>query len=321
MTTRRLLPLLLAAPALALASTVPPGARNTLIVVKGAAGEPDYAPIFQTQVEAWKSAATTAGAGIVVIGGQPPGPATDRDLLEKSLASTPADGPGELWIVLIGHGTWDGKTARFNLEGPDFSAADLAAWLQPVKRPVAVINTASCSGPFLNALAAPGRVVITATRSGSERNYARLGEHFATALADPAADYDQDGRVSLLECFVAAAARTAEFYKNEGRIATEHALIDDNGDGKGTPADWFRGLRPVRKSKDNTPLDGTRAHQRSLAPDDAAHRMAPHQLAARDQLESDIAALRERKSTLPEDEYYSLLEPLLLQLADLYRDP
>ena len=295
----------------------PEGVRPTLILVQGAPGEAVYAEGFSSQIKSWQAAAGKANAEVRTIGEA--GSATPgRAFLEKTLTDFPKDGAAEVWIVLIGHGTWDGKEARFNLEGPDLSAGDLAAWLKPVQRPVVVINTSSSSAPFIPVLAGPNRTIITATRSGNERNYARFGQFLAASLDDPAADYDQDGRVSLLEWFLRAGSRTGEFYLAEGRIQTEHALIDDNGDGKGTPVEWFRGLRATTKTKDKTPLDGTRAHQRSLAPDPSSQKMTPEQLTERDKLEAEINALREKKSTLPEEEYYQQLETLFRKLAALY---
>jgi hypothetical protein len=310
----------------------------TLILVQGAPGEEVYAEAFSSQIKAWKKAAAKANAGVTTIGtetlndpagtvstpGTSNAPATaiePRALLEKTLTELPKEGTAEVWIVLIGHGTWDGKEPRFNLEGPDLSATDLAAWLKPVQRPVVVINTSSSSAPFIPVLAGPNRTIITATRSGNERNYAHFGQYLAASLDDTAADYDQDGRISLLEWFLRASSRTAEFYLAEGRILTEHALIDDNGDGKGTPAEWFRGLRATTKAKDKTPVDGARAHQRSLAPDPGSLTMTAAQLAGREKLEAEINGLREKKNTLPVDEYYQKLEDLFRRLADLYAAP
>jgi hypothetical protein len=296
------------------------GVRPALILVKGAAGSAEYAPRFDRQMESWKKMAVQSGAELLLAAGDVNAAAgtTDRARLEKILTDLPREGPAEVWVVLIGHGTWDGKEARFNLEGPDLTAADLAGWLQPVQRPVVVINTASSSAPFLPVLAGPNRTIITATRSGNERNFTRFGESLAASLEDPAADYDQDGQTSLLEWFLRASSRTTEFYLAEGRILTEHALIDDNGDGKGTPAAWFRGLRATTKAKDNTPLDGSRAHQRTLLPDPSTRQMTAEQLAERERLEGEMNALREKKPKLPEDEYYRLLEGLLRQVAAIY---
>ena len=172
----------------------------------------------------------------------------------------------------------------------------------------------------MKALSGTNRVVITATRSGYEQNFTRFGGHLAAALDDPAADLDQDGQTSLLESFLSASFRVAEFYKTEGRLATEHPLLDDNGDGLGTPADWFRGLRAVKRPKDRSALDGLRAHQLHLvrsATDDA---LTPEARRRRDELELAIAALRDTKSSLAEDAYYKRLEPLVLELARLYGD-
>lgn len=293
----------------------PEAVRPTVILVQGAAGEAGFGEGFSLQIKTWEAVAAKAKADVRVIGGGAPEAGKSREILEKQLTALTSQSPAAVWLVLVGHGTSNGKEAQFNLEGPDVSAAELAAWLKPVKRPVVVINTASSSAPFIPALAGPDRIVITATRSGNEKNYARFGTHLATSLEDPAADYDQDGHLSLLEWFLRASSRTKEFYLAEGRIQTEHALIDDNGDGKGTPAEWFRGLRAVSKAKDNSPLDGARAHQQSLLPDPAGAGLTAGQLDERNELEAQINALRERKVALGEEEYYQRLEALFRKLA------
>jgi hypothetical protein len=219
---------------------------------------------------------------------------------------------------LIGHGTFDGKEAKFNLRGPDFSATDLATWLQPFRRPLIVINTAAASGPFLNKLSGPGRIIVTATRSGYEQNFARFGQFFSATIADLKADLDKDGQVSVLEAFLMASHDVAEFYKSEGRLATEHPLVDDNGDGLGTPPDWFRGIRAIKKPAQGASLDGLRAHQVHLVRSDAERKLSPALRTRRNELELGIMQLRETKETLPPDDYYHRLEILLLELARLY---
>src|SRR5262249_12227251 len=155
----------------------------------------------------------------------------------------------------------------------------------------------------------------TATRSGYEQNYTRFGQYLAEEITDSEADLDKDGQTSLLEAFLFASRRVAQFYQLEGRLATEHALVDDNGDGLGTPADWFRGIRAVKKAKDGAALDGVRAHQFHLLRNDAERTLLAAVRLKRDELELAIAKLRESKSTLSEDEYYRKLEPLMLELA------
>jgi hypothetical protein len=167
-------------------------------------------------------------------------------------------------------------------------------------------------------LAAPNRVVISSTRSGNEQNYARFGRFFAEAIADPKSDLDKDGQVSLLEAFLSGSQRTAEFYKTEGRLATEHALIDDNGDGLGTPAEWFRGVRATKQAKNGTTLDGTRAHQFHLIRSAAELQLSADTRARRDALELKISRLRDAKAKLPAETYYAELEKLLLELAAIY---
>jgi hypothetical protein len=112
-----------------------------------------------------------------------------------------------------------------------------------------------------------------------------------------------------------ASRRVAEFYEGQGRLVTEHALLDDNGDGLGTPADWFRGIRAVKQARDGASLDGVRAHQIHLVPNEQDLKMPPALRARRDELEAAVAKLRESKGRLREDEYYRQLEPLLVEIA------
>jgi predicted ATPase len=161
-------------------------------------------------------------------------------------------------------------------------------------------------------------VIVTATRSGSETNYARFGDFFSGSIADPAADLDKDGQTSLLEAFVAASHRVGEFYKQEGRLPTEHALLDDNGDALGVSADWFQGLRATRAAKNGAPIDGPRARQWHLVLSGAERAIPADVRAKRDALELKIEALRAKKASIAEAEYYAQLEALLLQLARVY---
>ncbi len=243
---------------------------------------------------------------------------SDRDRLKAVLVAEPKEGKGELWLILIGHGTFDGKQAKLNLTGPDVSADELAEWLDPFRRPLAVIDTTSASAPFMARLAAKDRVIVTSTRSGFEQNYARFGRFLAEALPDPRSDLDKDGQVSLLEAFLSASHRTSEFYATEGRLATEHALVDDNGDGLGTPADWFKGVRAVKRARDDVSADGVRAHQFHLVRSLAEQQLSPAIRERRDELEREIGRLREAKAEMSEDVYYQKLEKILLQLAELY---
>ena len=296
------------------------GAAGTVIIVTGAPGEAEFSSVFAKQAAAWKEAAEKGGARVIEVGGGVED-ATNPDgaKLQAALAAEKPDGEDALWLVMNGHGTWDGTTARFNLRGPDISGDELAALLRPVKRPAVIINTASSSAPFMAKLAAPRRIIITATRSGSEQNLTRFGTHLAAVIADPAADLDTDGSVSLLEAFLAASRRTAEFYKTDSRLATEHALIDDNGDGLGTPADWFKGLRAVKKSDKGAAPDGAAARHFYLVPPDSDKQWPAEKIKLRDQLEARLAALREEKAAMKEDAYYVQLEALLLELARLTR--
>lgn len=289
----------------------------SVLIVVGAPGDAEFGSNFVHQARLWEDTSSAAGCRQMNIGLSEHSETNDVDILRQTLASEAKEGPSPLWLVLIGHGTFDGKEARFNLRGPDVSASDLGLWLKPFSRPLAVIDTSSSSAPFLAKLSGTNRVIITATRSGHEQNYTRFGSYFAEAISSLDADLDKDGQVSLLEAFLMASRRVAEFYKLEGRLASEHALIDDNGDGLGTPADWFRGLRAVKRPKENAAVDGLLSRQFILKPSAADASLTGEQRTRRDALERQALLLREKKSQMPEAEYYRQLESLLLELARL----
>lgn len=316
----------------------------TVIVVVGAPGSEEYAEQFAAWAGRWKAAAERGGARYIGIGSQqttansaaktevktsaasaPSDQPQDRDRLREALAKIPTAGDttddGEsrqTWIILIGHGTFDGKRAKFNLRGADVTAEELAEWLKPVDAPLAIVNCASSSGPFINRLSGPNRVIVTATKSGAQYNFARFGDYLSAAIGDAAVDLDKDQQTSLLEAYLSASARTAEFYEQESRLATEHSLLDDNGDGLGTPADFFRGWRAVREAKSGASADGELAARFVLARNGREAAMPAELAQRRDAIEAKIAELRSRKTLLAEEEYYSRLEAMLLELAACY---
>lgn len=297
-----------------------PASRQLVMVVVGAQGEPGYGEQFGQWAQRWRAAAEQAHAEYFEIGTSSGEPTDDRDVLRMRLAAAEPASVEPLWLVFVGHGTYDGRTAKFNLRGPDLSSADLKTWLQPLDRPLAVINCASASGPFINQLTGPRRIIVTATKSGDEHNYARFGEYLSQAITAPSADLDQDGQTSLLEAFVSASAQVQSFYEQEGRLASEHALLDDNGDGLGTPAAWFRGVRATRAAQGGSLPDGLLANQVCLIRTAAEQQLPSETRARRDALELEIARLREQKNQIAEDQYYRRLESLALELARLYRD-
>jgi hypothetical protein len=300
-----------------------------IAIVVGAPGEPDYAEGFTTAARTWEKAAERAGASSTVIGLADDSSTEDRMLLQQWLSSRlgsevvspqSASSSAPLWIVYLGHGTHDGRETRLNLRGADLTAKELATWLAPLRRPLVFVHGGSAAAPFINALSGPDRIIITATRSGHELNYARFGERFASSIANPEADIDRDGQTSLLEAFVTAAQQVQAFYAETGRLATEHALIDDNGDQQGTPADWFRGTRLERRPQSSgVAPDGNAARLLALLPTEAERNLTPEQRTERDRLESELESLRAKKSSLSEDDYYRQLESLFRRLGALYR--
>lgn len=294
-----------------------PGPMDVLIVV-GAPGEPTYREIFAQSAQDWAAACLSAKKSHRLI--DSPSTGTNQlDQLKEALATQRA-GENELWVILIGHGTFDGKDAKFNLNGPDISALEMKELLAPIQRPLVLINTSSASAPFINALSGTNRIIVTATKSGYEANFSRFGIYMAKAITDLSADLDKDGQVSLLEAFLISARRVEDFYTSEKRLATEHALLDDNGDGKGTPSTFYSGVRPAKKPEEAANVDGFRSHQVHFQPNEEEARLSPAVRKRRNDLELDLERARSKKTILSEDEYLKLIEPSILELSRLYRD-
>jgi hypothetical protein len=209
-------------------------------------------------------------------------------------------------VVLIGHGAFDNQVAKFNLIGPDLAAKDYAQLIGslPNKR-VVFVNCASSSGEFIKPISSEGRIVITATRSGNEQNATVFADHFIAGLVEDAADADKSGRVSVLEAFNYATRLTADWYKQKNRLATEHALIDDNADGTGheeaTAGDGGLAKVVYLDSKSVEEAAGDAERMRLIK--------------ERQRLEEEVEKLKARKSEMKQEEYESELERLLVELA------
>ncbi|MDX1951135.1 MAG: hypothetical protein SFY81_03060 [Verrucomicrobiota bacterium] len=290
-----------------------------MVLITGAPGADGYDKTFRELGEAWEKLASSNQFNFTWLGHGSTNTTNDLHLFESLLASEPREGNHEFWLILIGHGTFNGREAKFNLRGPDLEAKHFVTLLNGFKRPTILINAFSASGAFLKPLSRQGRVIVTATRAGSQINYSRFGEQFTEMIGSSESDLDKDGQTSLLEAFISSARRVADFYKSNGRLATEHALLDDNGDGLGTPVDFFQGVRPTKKPSGNELPDGLRAHQLHLLPSLEEQQLTPDQRVRRNELELQIAALREQKSKFQQEEYFLQLEKLLLDLARLYQ--
>lgn len=306
-----------------------------VLVVVGAGGEAQYEEAFALWGTRLREVADAAGAQVTTIGlerepagedkqgesdqGESDGP-TDRERLRRAIADVSQSSRQSVWLFLVGHGTSGAGGTKFNLRGPDVSAAELADWLQPIDVPVVVVAAFSSSAPLINSLSAPNRVVVTATQSGQEQNFSRFGDYFSQALGDPEADIDHDGEVSILEAFLAASAGVRDFYRGADRLQTETALIDDNGDSLGTPAAAFRGVRIVAAAASpDRSLDGERAAGMSLAPAAVRLPLTAEERIERDELEAELRRLHARQASLTDHQYREAVLPKWIRLAQLYQ--
>jgi len=297
--------------------------RNvTVVTVLGTAGVEEYEEKFAEVAKEWKKACERGGVRLIEVGGgKGDAGKTDRQHLKERISAEIESKTSALWVVLIGHGTFDGRETKFNVRGPDFTDGDLAAWLKPFKGTLVVVNTASSSAPFVKALSGENRVVITATKSAHEIFYPRFGEYFARAIGGlKVADLDNDEQVSLLEAFLYAGHEVKQFFEKEGRIATEHAILDDNGDQQGVRVEGFEGVFAIRaeKAKDEKRPDGERAHQIHLTPNKLEALMSEPLRLRRDELERQVKALRRKRGEMEEAIYYRDMEELLLEIARIY---
>ena len=221
-----------------------------------------------------------------------------------------ADPGDRILVVLIGHGTARGEEASINLPGPDLSATEFAAALGAFPtQTVALVHTGSASGGFVGPLSGPNRVVITATRTARERNATEFPRFFVDALEGDGSDLDKDGQVSLLEAFQVTRREVERHYEDENEILTEHALLDDNGDGEGTG-----------EVGEDSP-DGRLAATFRLGT--ASARVAPEtddpvlarMYEERRQIQERLDQLRAVRETMTAERYEEELEAILVELA------
>jgi hypothetical protein len=288
------------------------------VILSGASGDEEFAKRFaQWTAELRRALVERFGfdeARLTVLSESPEGTAlraTAEEVRRTFQTLRASAGPeSTVFVFLIGHGTFDGRAAKFSLVGPDMPASEYAELLGGLNaRRVVVFNMASASGEFIKPLAARGRVVVTATRNGQEQNATRFPEHLIAALVSRDADADQNGRVSVLEAFDYATRLTAEQYKRAGRLATEHALLDDSGDGVGhATAEGGDGVLAR-----NTYLDSLSTEQA------AANAEAGRLLRERERLEVEVEQLKSRKGLLPESDYEAELERIFVSLAKVNR--
>ena len=301
-------------------------AGQSVVIVDGLGGEQSFLESIDATSLIWAAAAKSAGHAVLRVDtnkGADGMSQVDRlhDALEK-IAQPDGGASDLLWLVLTGHGSAQGKSAKFVMEGQDLSVEMLSAMLDKVRCPVIVVAGFSCGGAFVKPLSRPGRCIVAATRSGEEENWTRFSKCFAEAVTGFVADADADGQVSLYEAWRHAASQVGAFYKQQGRMLTEHAVLEDTGDGKaiGVEAAKTPGKSDDKKtSKDRAEeVEGAKARQWHFLPSPEEAALTSSERAQREEIERSITVLRaEKMRRLPED-YQAEMEALLLKLAAIY---
>jgi len=278
---------------LAIASGLPAPAADHFVILSGLGGEPAFAERFSEQaVELGQLCGKIAAQEslVHVLQGNDATQQNVKNLMERLRGEMK---PGDaLLLFLIGHGSYDGVDYKFNIPGPDISAAQLNQWLNAIPaKDQLVVNMTSASGASIDWLKSERRSVIAATRSGRERTITVFPEFWLEGLTDPAADTDKNHVITALEAFRYAEAKVKEFYDKEKRLATEHARLE---------GDTAAGFTLARF--------GT---AQQAAADPATREL----LTQRTELERQIAALQRRKEEMDSADYTRQLEKLLVALA------
>lgn len=284
-------------------------ATTFYLTVAGLGGEPDYEQRFHMLAGETDKLLKAGGAERVVTTLE--GSAATRQGVLNALDkfAHEAKSGDSLVVMLIGHGTFDGVEYKMNLPGPDLTATDLAAALNKVSAGrQLVVNMTSASGGSITALRKEGRVVVCATRSGTEKNATVFARFWVEALRDPAADTDKNETVSALEAFRYAQTKTAKFYDDQKRLATEHAVMEDTGKGAGEKAPSAENGVGLRAAAFPLVRFGT---TKTAAADPQKKALLEH----RDQIQAQIDQLKFNKTTMAPDAYKQNLTNLLLELA------
>jgi hypothetical protein len=282
--------------------------------VAGLGGEADYEQRF-TALAADLDRITKAGgttAHVVTLSG----PQATRDHLQQAMLDIAgaAHADDVLVITLVGHGSFDGTQYKFNLPGPDVSAEQLAEWCDHIAATrQLIVNTTSASGGSVKALQRHDRVVIAATKTGTEKNATVFARYWVEALQDPGADIDKNQIITALEAFQYATRKTAAFYETEKRLATEHAVFEEGG--KSAP------VRDAAADGDAGRMLAAFALVRlggdsQLATDPAKVVL----LRQKEQLEQKIDLLKYQRAAMSADEYRSQLSQTLVALAKVQQE-
>lgn len=284
-------------------------AATYYLTVAGLGGEPDYEQRFHMLADETDKLLKAGGTEreVVTLQGAGATKAAVAGALDK-IAHT-AKASDALVVMLIGHGTFDGVEYKFNLPGPDLSGGELASMLNkvPATRQL-VVNMTSASGGSIAALRKEGRVVVCATRNGTEKNATVFARFWVEALRDPSADTDKNETVSALEAFRYAQLKTKKFYEDQKRLETEHAVMEDTGKGSGERAPSAENGVGLRAAAFPLVRFGTT----KLA---AADPNKKAKLEHRDQIQAKIDELKFQKSTMSPDAYKQSLTALLIELA------
>ena len=284
-------------------------AATHYITVAGLGGEPDYEQRFASWAQTIDQVLHTSrtDATIVTLSG----PNATRDRMRGALGKAAEDcGPEDaLVLMLIGHGSYDEYDYKFNLPGPDITASELATLLNRVRagRQLVVVMT-SASGGSLAALRKENRIVITSTKSGTEKNATIFARYWAEALRDPAADTDKNEAISALEAYRYASQKTAAFYDSQKRLATEHPLLEDTGRGDGVRTPTLEDGEGRRAAAFTLLRFGA---AQTAAKDPAKQKL----LAKKEEIEGQIDNLKYQKAAMNADEYKKQLSALLIELA------
>ncbi len=302
--------------------------KNYIMVIAGLGGSPEYTEKYKNYLKETRTVFTgnykIPAENVVMLGetkivdSEYVNDVSNAESIKKYINdfSTRINEDDTFFLILFGHGSFDGKNSYLNIPRKDLSDEEYDGLLDNIKAgKIVVINTASASFPFIDKLSKPGRIIITATKSGTQKNQPLFGQYLVEAFTNPASDLDKNGILSVLEVFSYSSERTFRWYEDNNHLATEHPQIEDTGDklssrineietsGEGSLASitYFKNRMDILLAGSNAEADSVLVRL----------------LGEQEQVEREIAELKVQKDSMDEDSYFAKLEEFLIKLAEI----
>jgi len=280
-------------------------AESSALIISGAPGDDEHAKKYTAWTDTTRLVLVSEmgflPGRVMVLSNDKATQADIKDAFAKLKEQLkPAD---TFFLFLIGHGSYDGLEYKFNNVGPDLTGTDFSKLLSTLSASrIVVVNSSSNSGGAIEAMAGKNRMIVSATKTGFEGNDTVFYQYFLDGLQKSASDENKDRKVSVWEAFKFAVDGVERFYKDAGRIATEHPQISDNA----APMTGVVPQAPVMSNLTSFNVD---------RPVTVADAKLQALLDEQKQIQQKIETLQINKASMLPEDFDKQIEDLILQLA------